>query len=95
MHDGFLIFPALMVVWGMGLVTFIVMRALGWKNREKQIESRYAEQQALPQLPGPTLDQFQMLEDRMRVLEQIVTDPGYTVASEIEALRDRDRKEVQ
>ena len=30
----------------------------------------------------------QELEDRVRVLERIVTDSGYTLASEIEALRD-------
>jgi hypothetical protein len=90
MHDGsVIIFPILMVLWGMGLITFIAVRALGWRHREKQIEARLAEQQAVPQLPGPTLDQFQMLEDRMRVLEKIVTDRGYTLADDIEALRDR------
>ena len=36
------------------------------------------------------------LQQRVKVLEKIVTDRGYTLASEIEALRDRqDRKEVQ
>ena len=36
------------------------------------------------------------MQDRLIVLEKIVTDRGYTLASEIEALRDRqDRKEVQ
>ena len=32
--------------------------------------------------------QVQKLEDRVRVLERIVTDSGYNVASQIEALRD-------
>jgi hypothetical protein len=32
--------------------------------------------------------QVQTLEDRVRVLERIVTDKGYDVASQIEALRD-------
>lgn len=32
--------------------------------------------------------QVQKLEDRVRVLERIVTDKGYNVASQIEALRD-------
>ena len=32
--------------------------------------------------------QVQQLEDRVRVLERIVTDEGYNVASQIEALRD-------
>ena len=33
------------------------------------------------------------LEDRMRVLERIVTDRGYDVATQIEALRDQRRVE--
>jgi hypothetical protein len=33
------------------------------------------------------------LEDRMRVLERIVTDGGYDVATQIEALRDQRRVE--
>jgi hypothetical protein len=32
--------------------------------------------------------QVQRLEDRVRVLERIVTDGGYNVAAQIEALRD-------
>lgn len=34
------------------------------------------------------------LEDRVRVLERIVTDKGYDVASQIEALRDTRRVEA-
>ncbi|HUQ13201.1 MAG TPA: hypothetical protein VM055_02895 [Novosphingobium sp.] len=34
------------------------------------------------------------LEDRMRVLERIVTDKGYDVATQIEALRDARRTEA-
>jgi len=33
------------------------------------------------------------MEDRIRVLERIVTDGGYNVASQIEALRDTRRVE--
>ncbi len=33
--------------------------------------------------------QVQALEDRVRVLERIVTDKGYDVATQIEALRDQ------
>ena len=33
-------------------------------------------------------NQVQKLEDRVRVLERIVTDGGYNVAAQIEALRD-------
>jgi hypothetical protein len=35
----------------------------------------------------------QELEDRVRVLERIVTDRGYDVATQIEALRDQQRVE--
>lgn len=35
----------------------------------------------------------QALEDRVRVLERIVTDGGYNVATQIEALRDQRRVE--
>lgn len=37
--------------------------------------------------------QVQALEDRVRVLERIVTDKGYDVATQIEALRDLRRVE--
>ena len=43
-------------------------------------------------------DQVETMQDRLIVLEKIVTDRGYTLASEIEALRDTKpagRKEVQ
>jgi hypothetical protein len=36
----------------------------------------------------------QALEDRVRVLERIVTDKGYDVASQIEALRDARKVEA-
>jgi hypothetical protein len=35
--------------------------------------------------------QVQQLQDRIRVLERIVTDRGVETAAQIEALRDRDR----
>jgi len=36
-------------------------------------------------------NQVQQLQDRIRVLERIVTDGGVQTAAQIEALRDRDR----
>lgn len=39
--------------------------------------------------------QITQLEDRVRVLERIVTDGGYNVATQIEALRDQRRVEDQ
>ena len=37
-------------------------------------------------------DQVETMQDRLIVLEKIVTDRGSTLASEIEALRDRPKK---
>lgn len=37
-------------------------------------------------------DRLEIYEDRLIVLEKIITDKGYDVAQQIEALRDADRK---
>lgn len=87
MHpDSFVI---LMIVLGM----FMVMRRRGFGpfgRLEQQIAELRAEQRQQQQIPqrGPTHDQVQMLEDRVRVLERIVTDQNYSLARDIEALRD-------
>ncbi len=47
-----------------------------------QVESLKSENKRLT-------DQVETMQDRLIVLEKIVTDRGYTLASEIEALRDR------
>ena len=41
-----------------------------------------------PALTGPTVQQVERLEQRIRVLERIVTDKNYDLASQIEALRE-------
>ena len=56
---------------------------------EKRTDRELREQNA--KLVG-TLEKMQ---DRMVVLERIVTDKGYTVAEEIEALRDRPVRETR
>jgi hypothetical protein len=68
---------------------------VGQRKMEETIEQLRAEQAAaLPR--GPTLDQVQMLEDRVRVLERIVTDQNYSLARDIEALRDpRDARHTE
>jgi len=90
MHDPSGLF-ILLFIFGM----FMIMRRRGFgpwghmQSRMKQeIAELRAEQQRLPELRGPTLDQVQMLEDRVRVLERIVTDQNYSLARDIEALRD-------
>ena len=41
-------------------------------------------------LPGATREQVARLEERVRVLERIVTDRGSSLAAEIEALREKE-----
>jgi hypothetical protein len=57
----------------------------------QQVEALKAENRRLT-------DQVETMQDRLIVLEKIVTDRGYGLAHEIEALRDRkrdDSREVQ
>ena len=57
------------------------------------IWTRHQQKMADAQAQAPQVDDRQAaytreLEDRIRVLERIVTDKGYDVATQIEALRD-------
>ena len=75
------------------IVLAVVRRSGGaaWRVGQHRMEERIEELRALQAaaLPrGPTLDQVQMLEDRVRVLERIVTDQDHGLARDIEALRD-------
>jgi hypothetical protein len=55
------------------------------------------------EMDGPTNDkentrlrgQVQQLQERIRVLERIVTDRGVETAAQIEALRDRERMDTE
>jgi hypothetical protein len=68
-------------------------RRLGRRQRDMQrtIDHLQSVQSAPPpaMLPGASKEQVQRLEERVRVLERIVTDNGYALASQIEALRDQ------
>jgi hypothetical protein len=88
MHGDSLVI--LMVVFAI----FMVMRRRGFgpaglmqKRMEQEIADLRDGQNAVAPQRGPTLDQVQMLEDRIRVLERIVTDHNYSLARDIEALR--------
>ncbi len=95
MHGGADPIVILLIVFGM----LAIMRRrgfgrYGWGRDQRRLEQEIAElraeqRAALPSRNAATQDQVQMLEDRVRVLERIVTDRGYGLASEIEALRDR------
>lgn len=75
-----------------------------WKQRERAQKRGYSlddnsgEVERLKSENRRLTDQVETMQDRLIVLEKIVTDRGYTLANEIEALRDRkrdDKKEVQ
>jgi hypothetical protein len=84
------------IIIGMMFVIFAVMRRRGFgpglfqqRRLEQEIADLRAEQRAsLAPRNTATQDQVQMLEDRVRVLERIVTDQNYSLARDIEALRD-------
>ena len=77
--------PIIAIIFG----CTIPMVAIWAKHKQKIAEmtvSTTAEQTA--EKAAQYASQVQKLEDRVRVLERIVTDKGYDVASQIEALRD-------
>ena len=72
----------------------IPMLAIWTKHREKIAERQVsATAQNTAERAAQYVGQIQQLEDRVRVLERIVTDGGYDVATQIEALRDTRRVE--
>ena len=61
----------------------LVSRVLRYREKRMELEAQIAAAQAAATNPRPDL-----LEQRVRVLERIVTDKGMNVADEIERLRD-------
>ena len=62
-----------------------------WSKHRKDIARMEIEATSKRQASGhddAQAERIAALEDRVRVLERIVTDPGHQVASQIEALRD-------
>lgn len=77
--------PIIAIIFG----CTIPMVAIWAKHKEKVAQmqvSTTAEHTA--EKAAQYASQVQKLEDRVRVLERIVTDKGYDVATQIEALRD-------
>ena len=68
-------------------IVWIVSRSKREKQRLELTASSSAEKAA------QYASNIQQLEDRVQVLERIVTDRGYDVATQIEALRDTKRIE--
>ena len=81
---GFLI-PLMGIIMGVS----IPITAIKLKHREKIEQMRLAAANNRDSRPDPRQDaRIEELEDRVRVLERIVTDGGYDLAHKIEALRD-------
>ncbi|MBA3834693.1 MAG: hypothetical protein M3448_04040 [Pseudomonadota bacterium] len=79
-----------LLIIGMGVVLIVYMTRRFFAFREKQLEfetSLAAEKAAQYAASNAQLEQ------RVRVLEQIVTDSGAQTANQIEALRDHKRIE--
>ncbi|WP_379545843.1 hypothetical protein ACFCW2_09210 [Qipengyuania sp. DSG2-2] len=67
------------------MVAFIVWTVSQRKLAEKQIQATAGES---AEKAAQYVSHIKDLEDRVQVLERIVTDRGYDVATQIEALRD-------
>jgi ABC-type phosphate transport system auxiliary subunit len=74
------------IIIGLPVILLMVIANRYFKLREKklEIEARLAAEKAA-QYASRSIE----LEQRVRVLEQIVTDAGAQTATQIEALRDR------
>jgi hypothetical protein len=73
------------------VMTFGIPMLAIWTKHRKEVMQFQAQQTAEKAAQYATSNKE--LEDRVRVLERIVTDGGYDVATQIEALRDTRRVE--
>ena len=74
------------------LALSIPIVAIWTKHRQKIAEMQIdATASSTAERAAQYASQVQQLEDRVRVLERIVTDKGYDIATQIEALRDQRR----
>ena len=75
------------------LAPFIMVAFIVWSKHQKSLEEKRIEATAsqTAEQAAQYASRVTQLEDRVRVLERIVTDKGYDVATQIEALRDERR----
>ncbi|TNE43713.1 MAG: hypothetical protein EP341_11225 [Sphingomonadales bacterium] len=74
----------------------IPMVAIWTKHKQKIAEMQVSTTAAhTAEKAAQYASQVQKLEDRVQVLERIVTDRGYDIATQIEALRDTRRVDEQ
>jgi hypothetical protein len=78
--------------WIIGFAPFLMVIGIVWvKGRQQLEEKRIAAGQARGDTDSTSFQvvgRVDELEERVRVLERIVTDGGYDLAHKIEALRD-------
>ena len=69
---------------------FLMVFGIVWIQKSQKLEEKRiaATAEASSEKAAQYASHVQELEGRVRVLERIVTDKGYDVASQIEALRD-------
>ncbi|WP_370177060.1 hypothetical protein [Alteriqipengyuania sp.] len=69
---------------------FLMVVAIVWMNHQQKLAKMGLKTTAenTAEKAAQYASQIQRLEDRGQVLERIVTDKGYDVATQIEALRD-------
>ncbi|TRD12049.1 hypothetical protein FGU71_09385 [Erythrobacter insulae] len=72
------------------LAPFIMVLGIIWLVNNRKLEEKRiaATAEASSEKAAQYASQVSKLEDRVQVLERIVTDRGYDVATQIEALRD-------
>ncbi|MXO63907.1 hypothetical protein [Qipengyuania oceanensis] len=75
------------------LAPFIMVVAIVWMANQRKLEEKRLSATAAMTAEEAVrhASRISELEDRIKVLERIVTDSGYNVATQIEALRDTRR----
>ena len=79
--------------WMVGFAPFAMVLGIVWISQRGKLEQKRLESTAShsAEKAAQYASRVQQLEDRVQVLERIVTDRGYDVATQIEALRDTRR----
>lgn len=77
------------------LAPFIMVVAIIWMKNQRKLEEKRLDAAANHSAEAAARHATQVgeLEQRVRVLERIVTEKGYDVAAQIEALRDQNNVE--
>lgn len=79
------------------LAPFLMVVGIVWVKSQARLEEKRiaATAENSAEKAAQYASRIAEMEDRIRVLERIVTDGGYDVATQIEALRDQRRVEDQ